>query len=513
MGMRPFRSSNSTSFDRTLFLVVPPQRGLLEGFSTGLVAIANYVRAHNPAIRIQFLDLGLQRQQELATIISNALLSVRGSVFVGITGTTACYQSMLAVARTFKAVSPHCIVVMGGHHVSPQDDIVLTRHSAYVDFVVRGEGEIALTRLVGDYPNVSQVPNISYLSKGQVIRTLDCPLLDEQQLDSLPPYFEHGGSRSAAGKFDHVTYVSARGCPLRCSFCAVRATAIRSKSVKSVISDIRHLVTRLGYSEIAIEDNFFAHSPKRTLDLCAALRELRNEVDFTWDCQTRVESMRRPEIVDAMAAAGCTASYLGVESLVPTQLEYLGKSLRPATYLESLERTVLPLMLKAGINPYLNLQLGMPQENALDHQTTVTTLRRFGSLAQRYGRKIVVFPQLNVIYPGTPHFDAAVADGAFGPLGREVFEFFTPWEDEHQPILHYLGEHFAHGVGGIPLGILDRDELARGRFQICPNALASVATQLRRMEVAGISIFRYGRYLVQETNECQQRESARSASA
>jgi hypothetical protein len=267
----------------------------------------------------------------------------------------------------------------------------------------------------------------------------------------------------------------------------------------------------LGYSELAIEDNFFAHSPKRTLDLCAALAELRREINFTWDCQTRVESLRRPDIIDAMAAAGCTATYLGVESLVPAQLQYLGKSLKPNTYLESLEKTVLPLLLKAGITPYLNLQLGLPQESDLDREVTLSMLQRFGSLAERYGRTIVVFPQLNVIYPGTPHFDTAVTAGDFGPPGREIFETFTLWEEEHQPILRYLGEHFAHGVGGIPLGILNREKLAEGSFQICSDALASITTQLRLMEVPGISVFRYGRYLVRDLHQCEHSAMMRSA--
>jgi radical SAM superfamily enzyme YgiQ (UPF0313 family) len=484
---------------RTLLLVVPPQRGLLEGFSTGLIAIANYVHQHDPAINVRLLDFGLLNAGDLAEHVSEALLAAEGRVFVGITGTTASYQSMLATARAFKRVQRSCVVVLGGHHVTPQDDIVLRHHRDIVDFVIRGEGEIALTRLLDCSANVDDVPNLSFLEKGELRRNSDGPLLGEADLDRLSPGFDQEGLRSAAGKFDHVTYVSARGCPLSCAFCVVRATAIRAKSIEGVVRDLRYLVGTLGYTDLAIEDNFFGHQPKRTLSLCAAIEALRKEMPFNWDCQTRVESMRRADVVHAMVRAGCTAAYLGVESLVPKHLHYLGKTPKPDWYLEALETTVVPTMLDAGMDAYLNLQLGLPGETVSDWALTTSTLARLGGLARARGREITVFPQLNVIYPGTPHFDMALQKGYFGPLGRDVFEHFTAWEAEEEPILHYLGEHFAHGVGGIPLGILDGAELTAGRFSVSATALSTFSTQLRRMDsITGVRVFRYGQYLTQQ---------------
>lgn len=481
---------------RTLFLVGPPQRGLLEGFSSGLIAIANFVRQHDPATAIQLLDLTLHDVQELAEPVSEALLTATGRVFVGITGTTASYQNMLATARAFKELQPSCIVVLGGHHVTPQDDIVLSAHQGTVDFVVRGEGEFALTALLKSYPDITAVPNLSFLERGMIRRNDDAPLMQTVDLDALAPTFDHQRPRAVAGKFDHLTYVSARGCPLSCAFCAVRATAIRTKSIEAIVHDLRYLVEIEGYTELAIEDNFFAHQPKRTLALCRAIEALRKELSFTWDCQTRVESMRRADVVDAMARAGCTAAYLGVESLVHKHLQYLHKTTKADVYLQTLETGTLPTMFAAGIDAYLNLQLGLPGETVADRVQTIETLERLGELAEKNGRQITIFPQLNVIYPGTPHFEMAVEKGYFGTLGREVFEHFTAWEVREQPILNYLGEHFAHGVGGIPLGLLDLQQLAADRFAISAAALFEVTMALRRMEdLPGIYVFRYGQYL------------------
>ena len=484
---------------RTLLLVVPPQRGLLEGFSTGLVAIANYVRQRDPSVVVRLLDFGLMRDADLAEPVSEALLAAEGQVFVGITGTTASYQSMLVTARAFKEIQPSCVVILGGHHVTSQDDIVLKHHSDLVNFVVRGEGEIAIAALLRFYPDISTVPNLSYFELGAIKRNSDAPLLAEEELDTLSPGFNDEAPISAPGKFDRVTYVSARGCPLGCAFCVVRATAIRAKSIKGIIRDLRYLVGTLGHKQLAIEDNFFAHQPRRTLALCNAIEALQQELPFNWDCQTRVESLRRPDVVEAMARAGCVAAYLGVESLVPKHLDYLKKTPHPEQYLHSLRAIVIPALLDAKIEAYVNLQLGLPGETSADRAHTIATLTRLGKLADIRGRQITVFPQLNVIYPGTPHFDMAVEKGHFGPLGREGFERFTEWEAEEEPILHYLGEHFAHGVGGIPLGILDRTRLTLGRFAVSAADLSIISTQLRRMEgIKGIRVFRYGQYLVQE---------------
>jgi hypothetical protein len=127
-------------------------------------------------------------------------------------------------------------------------------------------------------------------------------------------------------------------------------------------------------------------------------------------------------------------------------------------------------------------------------------LSRLGQIAVPHGRQLVVNPQLHVIYPGTPHFEESVAAGIFGSLGNEVFEEFTRWEEDRQPTLKYFGEHFAHGVGGIPIGILDRNELLRSEFKIEEKSIVSLSSLLAEMErIEGITVFKYGDYLTEAT--------------
>jgi anaerobic magnesium-protoporphyrin IX monomethyl ester cyclase len=88
---------------------------------------------------------------------------------VGITATTATYQAALAVARAFKEASPTAIVILGGHHATPEADLILTTHSE-IDVVVRGEGERPMLDIVLGLP-WQQISGISYRAHSTEIVT------------------------------------------------------------------------------------------------------------------------------------------------------------------------------------------------------------------------------------------------------------------------------------------------------------------------------------------------------
>ena len=488
--------------EATLVLFLPPQHGLLEGFSSGLIALASFARLELPKADIRLADLSRTARAELKRAVRDAVSRLAEPLFVGITTTTATYQSALRVARFVKALRVDAVVVLGGHHAGAQARTVLDRHHC-VDFVVRGEGERSLVELVRSYPDVAGVPNLCYRNgSGESIANAPAPFLQQPDLDRLPPYFSGAELVSAPGKFHHTTYVSARGCPLRCSFCAVANQTIRYKSVSAIIHDLEYLVMERGATNVAIEDNFFTHSPARTFELCAALEAFRQDHQlFHWDCQTRVESLTRPEVVEAMARAGCQAVYVGVEAFHPESLVYLGKTHRPARYLRLLNEKVVPELVRRDIRCYLNLQLGLPGETRRHCEYNLAALAELGAHARRVGSAITIFPQLHVVYPGTSHWVQLQRDERFGPPAADLFEDFTAWEDENEPLQEWLGRHFAHGTGGVPLGLLDVSALKHGRssdrFVIDAGVVMAVQNHLDEIaSVAGVELFSYGPYLV-----------------
>jgi len=492
---------NARAEEQTLLLVDPPQHGLLAGFSTGLVALAGYLSRHAPEINVELHDFGPTPLRDVEGEVERALRDRNGRPFVGITTTTATYQAALRCAEVFKRNCPECIVIFGGSHASAQDDTILQHHEA-VDFVIRGEGEVPLLAFLRSFPAVSSVPGLTSRDGRGYRRNDPPPLLGQEDLDRVPIAYEGLGLRSASGKFGHVTYVSARGCPRRCFFCAAGGREVRSKSVEAVLKDLRYLIGTCGFTRIAFEDNFFAHPPERTLELCAAMRELRREMEFRWDCQTRVESLEHDGMIAAMEQAGCEAVYLGVEALHADLLRFLGKTSSPEAYLDTLERVVVSRLLESDVECFLDLQLGIPAEQEEHAQEARARLQRLARMARAAGKTITIFPQLHVLYPGTELFCSARRDGALGPGSEDVFERFTKWEAQHQRVQHWLGRHFAHGTGGIPLGILQQDLLRnRGRFEVDPDAVFLIMDRFDEYErLTGLRVFRYGRFLAGAEN-------------
>lgn len=483
---------------RPLLLIQPPQPGLLDGFANALIDLGNFILNHEPLADVSILDLGPADATKAKLQLTSALNDLGSSqAVVGITTTTASYQSALSVARMIKDHSNAHTVVLGGHHASPQHDVILRHHQKCIDVVIRGEGERPLCALVqGHAP--SEIEGTSSLKSGFLRVNGEPRSLTTAELDTLHVDFRGQLFQSAPGKFDRATYVSARGCPLRCAFCAVAGEPIRAKSVSRIIEDLACLVFERGYQRIAIEDNFFGHKRSRTLELCAAIRAFRHQTGsrFTWDCQTRLESLCDPEVIAALESAGCESVYVGVEALTAPELYYLGKTARPEHYLERLTTVVAPRLLDSNIALFMNLQVGLPCQTADTQAARLARLRELGRLAERRGKTITIFPQLSVIYPGTQHFWKAVEEHEFGKHGNDVFEAFTAWEALERPVLTFLGENFAHGVGGIPTGILDRRLLRAGEFVIDPQAVESVKQTLLSFEpIPGLDIFKYGRYL------------------
>lgn len=491
--------------EKRLLLIMPPQQGLLNGFAAGLISLANFVEARMPGLRASILDLSGHSFESADAEITRSLAGNQGGPsFVGITTTTASYQSALEIARLAKRVAPQSVVILGGHHASADPEIILRSHKDTVDLIIAGEGERSLYELIRHYPASEGVPGLCYLdAESQFIRNHPPMPLSQEELDLIPITYGDNGLIGTPGKFDHATYVSARGCPLGCAFCAVGNDNIRAKSIPAVIRDIE-LLLDMGFCRIAIEDNFFAHSPSRTRELCeglAQVKERRNGA-FAWDCQTRVESLARKDTINLMAKAGCEAVYIGVESVHPEQLIYLNKTTNPSKYLSMLTQVVVPALLNTDIECYLNLQFGLPGETEEHERATCATLASLGRLADARGKTITIFPQLHVVYPGTAHFQQGVSQGRFP---RDVFETFTTWEFRQTPVLYWLGEHFAHGIGGIPEGILKPEILRDGGFEdvdevVDTKAVFRISAALRSIDrIRGVRTFNYGDYIVTET--------------
>ncbi len=202
-----------------------------------------------------------------------------GASLVGIASLFTAYSSMaLAVARIAKAALPDCRVVIGGHHATTMPEAVMDEPA--VDWVLRGEGEVALPALA----RALQTGNGLAAVPGIVRRQSDGSLLISEpaqcpDLDRLPvPAFEliRRSVYQRAGK-DSLTVTASRGCPLACSYCATGRRSwmrFRKRSVDMVLREIRDASRGRSVGLIDFEDENLTMDRRWFLDLLAGIRGL-----------------------------------------------------------------------------------------------------------------------------------------------------------------------------------------------------------------------------------------------
>jgi len=437
-----------------LYLVAPQKNELLEGNPYSLLNLGEWV-SRNPDFQVEIVrDIGQIEEND---------------AYVGISVTTPTYQAGLELARRIKQKSPNAKTILGGYHTKGQSRFI-AQHPE-IDFVVEGEGEKGLVKIL----------------QGQTDKIVFGEPLTSEELDSVrvedllrlnPEYFE------TMRQFGRMNYISTRGCPYSCSFCA-SSGKLSTKTTERVADDLETLAKK-GFNQISIQDNYFGYSPQRIREICNEI--LGRRINLDWDCQTRVESMQDESLLRLMADAGCSASYLGTENFHPEVLSRMNKTRRPEDYLR-MTKNAIQNMLVAGIKPYVNLQVGLSYEKDEIRQANLEALKELGTTAKENKTNIEIYPHLNVVYPGTPDFYALVKNG----VPENIFETFTKWEDENGiQIKGLLREnHFVHGAGGIPFGILNFEMLREGKFEIDGARVREVRKYMDRIRgIEGVRIYR-----------------------
>ncbi|MEN9360850.1 MAG: hypothetical protein RL095_2385 [Verrucomicrobiota bacterium] len=193
-------------------------------------------------------------------------------------------------------------VVMGGLHVTSLPDEAL----AHCDAVSIGEGEVTWPELLAD------------AEAGKLARIYDARGREFDLAQSPMPAFELLDRR----KYNRLTVQTSRGCPHRCSFCAgsiLLTPRYKQKPMERVLAEIdriRQLWPR-PFIEFA-DDNSFINRPYwQALLPELAKRELR------WFTETDLSVADDPELLKAIAKAGCRELLIGLESPVSAGLDGL----------------------------------------------------------------------------------------------------------------------------------------------------------------------------------------------
>ncbi|NUO08241.1 MAG: radical SAM protein [Candidatus Brocadia sp.] len=341
--------------------------------------------------------------------ISQTFLEYQPDV-IGVTVMTPKAASAFTIASLAKKYNRDCCVVFGGPHATLKADEIL-KSTKDVDFVVNGEGEVALLELVNTLhakgSHFSAIRGVSYRQGDKIIHNATRSFIDN--LDCLP--FPDRESLLGSGTYtseDMGLLMGSRGCPYSCSYCATQiwTRKVRYRSLQNILEEIKHVYLRYKTRQFTFKDDSFTVNRKRVMEFCNQLTDAG--IKINWDCNTRVDLVDS-ELLRTMKKAGCNSIKVGIESGSERILKLMDKGI-------TLERIkeASRLFREVGIHWTAYFMMGIPTETKEDVKKTLDLLYKIKPSFASIG---VYEP-----FPGTKLFDVGVECGLVkGEMSYEDF--------------------------------------------------------------------------------------------
>lgn len=328
------------------------------------------------------------------------LVHQSGAFLVGISALFTPYQeSALQLAVAIKKQHPDCRIVVGGHHATAMPETVMA--CSAVDYVILGEGEIAMPRLAelikegraADHELLKKIPGLVFRQRDGVLYISEPAVINDPDSQPLPATELLKNSFYMRKEQGSAVIMASRGCPLRCSYCAVSADSgppYRKRGVESVLREIERAILDHSVGFIDFEDENLTIDRSWFMDLINGISALRKGRDF----ELRAMNGLYPPTLDenmivAMRDAGFRTLNLAVGSFDAKQL----KQFRRPDVGRAHDR-VLKLCQKHGLDAVSYLIAGAPGQSA---ETTLSDLLRLARQNTIVG--------LSVFYPAPGSLD------------------------------------------------------------------------------------------------------------
>ena len=288
-----------------------------------------------------------------------------GAFLVGISSLFSAYAyEALKIADLVRVALPKAKIVLGGHHPTALPERVMSYPS--VDYLIRGEGEVAmhiLAEAVASGREVSNVPGIVFRKPEGGLHIGSPAVMEEIDTYPLPDRTLIKNSYYTRGPKPATVIVTARGCPLGCSYCALGNRTLypyRQRRVSSVLAEISEAVDTFGARFIDFEDENLSFNRKWFLKM------LKGIIDRFGSNRLELRAMNGlfpptldEEVVGTMKEAGFKSLNLSLGSACPIQL----KRFRRPDVREAFDRALL-FAEKFSLDAVGYVIAGAPGQNA-----------------------------------------------------------------------------------------------------------------------------------------------------
>lgn len=378
----------------------------------GILSIAGYLESKGNYIKI--ID-PLANRYDKKTL--KKILEKEKFDLIGIPAFTNTIVDTYNTVNFCKKTLPETKLVVGGVHATilPIRTMAECRN---IDFLVVGEGELAMEELISYFengsPRLEKIKGLVYRGKrGKIIQNEKRELISDINILPIPAYHLLDMSRYVPHPTQYKVLpsypvIAQRGCPFNCAFCgaqSVHGRMVRTKSVETLINEIELLINKYGARGIHFQDSTFTINRNYMVDFCKEI--IKRKLKFKWDINTRVNCIDE-ELLGLMKKAGLWMINFGLESGNQSSLDLLNKNIT----LGQVEKAI-KITKGKKIVTFSTWILGLPGE---DESMVKNTIK----FSKKIGTELVLF-FLPVPYPGT---DLVAICERYGGLRKNA-----EWED------------------------------------------------------------------------------------
>jgi radical SAM superfamily enzyme YgiQ (UPF0313 family) len=369
-------------------------------------------------------------------------------------------ENATPLCHKLKELHPSLTVIWGGYFPTQHYEVCL--RASYVDYVVRGHGEVVFKALIdtlraGGDP--SHLPGLAYRRTGvgeSGGRGVDVALSPTPLL-SYPPTVNNGMPpiphpndmpewpyhRIDLGRYIRKTFMGERtlphhssyGCPFFCNFCAV-VNMVNGRwlaqSAERTANTARRLVETWGVDAVEFYDNNFFTHEARVAEFSERIMDLR----IGWWGEARIDTMMKysDRTWELMRDSGLRMVFLGAESGSDETLKRMNKGGK-ASAGKTLE--IAAKMQRYNIVPEFSFVLGNPPDPEADTRQTIEFIRKVKQVNPR--SEIILYMYTPVPLAGEL-YDQAKAQGFAFPETLEdwigpTWQEFTQRRSAHTPWL------------------------------------------------------------------------------
>ncbi|MFH1152688.1 MAG: radical SAM protein [Pseudomonadota bacterium] len=313
--------------------------------------------------QVYLMDL-VRKRRSLRSYLTKQMARIKPGL-VGLSAMSWQWDTCCRLIRLIRSLVPGVRIAVGGYHATLMvDEIIVSPMGEHIDFIVRGEGELAFRRLVealDGQDSLERIPSLTYKAGGTFVSNAMGPILDLSEL-KLPIRDKR---RLTWGyhlvNFKVEVMETSRGCTRSCNFCSMKhmyGRTFRTFPLERVLADLDDIYYNRKTRWVFIVDDNLVLNPKRVMDLCDAIiaRGYRN---LKLAVQADSISMATHEdMVRKMARAGFKTVFLGIENVSKTNLAAAGKG-----NIVDYSRRAVALCQKHGLMVIGGLIFGFPDDD------------------------------------------------------------------------------------------------------------------------------------------------------